>query len=227
VPALLASIPGALQVPFLTLSPESVMPRTRNAHKRRVRFDAEYYRRFYFDAATRAVSPAAAKRQAAFISAYLRYLEIPVRRVLDLGCGIGRTLRALQHAFPRANCQGVEYSPYLCKRYGWTPGSAVDFASATAFDLVICNDVLPSLDDRLCEQAITNIARLSRGAAFLGILAEEDWARCDQARTDRNVNLRPARWYRRRLARHFVNLGGGMYLKRPSDITIWALDHLE
>jgi SAM-dependent methyltransferase len=203
------------------------MPGSRPVRNRQTRFDAAYYRRYYVDPATRAVSPGAARRQAAFVGAYLRYLEVPVRRILDLGCGLGRTLRALQRTFPNAVCEGVEYSPYLCERYGWTPGSAVDFASKTAFDLVVCNDVLPSLDDGHAARAIDNIALLTRHAAFLGILTQEDWAEnCDKGRTDRNVHLRPARWYRRRLERHFVSVGGGLYLKQPASVTLWTLDRL-
>jgi len=50
-------------------------------------FNKAYYDRFYRDPGTRAVSPAAAKRQAAFIGGYLRYMEVPVRRIADVGCG--------------------------------------------------------------------------------------------------------------------------------------------
>ncbi len=188
------------------------------------RFDASYYRRFYQNPASRAQTPASLARKAKFIAAYLAYLEIPVRRILDVGCGLGWTLRALERQHPRAVCHGVEYSPHLCERYGWTEGSVVDYQARTPYDLVVCNDVLPSLDDRDCARAIDNLATLSRGAVFLGVLTEEDWERCDRKRTDRHVHLRPARWYRRRLAKHFVAVGGGVHLKKPVDITLWELD---
>ncbi len=208
------------------------MPQTTARHKhprrpkRQPKFDAGYYRRYYLNPATRAQTPAAAKRQAAFIAAHLRYLEMPVRRILDLGCGLGRVLQALAQAFPRARCEGVEYSSYLCRKYGWTQGSAVDFKARSPFDLVICNDVLPSLNDADCNQAINNIASLCRGIAFLGILTAEDWALCDRGRTDPNVHLRPARWYQRRLHKHFINLGGGFWLQRDAEVCIWHLDSL-
>jgi SAM-dependent methyltransferase len=133
------------------------MTRQRTIRNRPERFDAAYYRRYYVDPDTRAVTPAAARRNAAFVGGYLRHLEVPVRRILDLGCGMGRMLRALQREFPRARCEGVEYSPYLCERYGWEPGSAVDYANSRPFDLVVCNDVLPSLGDADCRAAIDNI----------------------------------------------------------------------
>ena len=84
------------------------------------RFDKTYYDRFYRNPTTRAVTPAGARRQAAFVAAYLRHLQVPVRRILDVGCGVGTTLRALGREFPRATLLGVEVSDYLCERYGWT-----------------------------------------------------------------------------------------------------------
>jgi 2-polyprenyl-3-methyl-5-hydroxy-6-metoxy-1,4-benzoquinol methylase len=131
-------------------------------------FDAVYYHRFYIDPETRAQSPASARRQADFIAAYARYLELPVRRILDVGCGIGRILHRLQTQYPSARCDGIEYSNYLCQKYGWTEASVVDYRSRAPYDLVICNDVLPSLDDRSCRAAISNLAELCRGALFLG-----------------------------------------------------------
>ena len=188
------------------------------------RFDAAYYNRFYVNPRTRAASVMDARRQAGFICATLKYLEVPVRRVLDLGCGLGRTLRAIQREFPSATCVGVEHSKYLCQRYGWQQASAANYASRTPFDLVICNDVLPSLDDEECSLALTNLATLTRGALFLGAITSEDWGRADKGRTDKNVYLRPATWYRRRLAKHFERLGGGIYLKKPRQVVLWELD---
>jgi len=188
------------------------------------RFDARYYRRFYLDPSTRAQSPASAGRKAAFVKAYLAHLGLPVRRILDIGCGLGWTLRALGRQFPGARITGVEWSEHLCRKHGWQHGSVVDWSSRTPYDLVVCDDVLPSLDDSACAAAIDNLAALSRGALFVGILTAEDWDRCDRRRTDRDVHLRPARWYRRRLDRHFVAVGGGLYLRKPVAVTLWALE---
>lgn len=192
----------------------------------RRRFDKAYYDRFYRNPDTRAVTPAAARRQAGFIAAYLRHLEIPVRRILDVGCGTGITLRALGRCFPGAAVHGVEVSPYLCRRYGWEPGSVVDYRARTPWDLVVCNDVLAYLDDADCSTAIANLAGLTRGAAFLGIVTADDRGAFDPERTDPRQHLRPAAWYRRRLARHFVNVGGGLHLSAPPDVVVWALDRV-
>ena len=190
------------------------------------RFNANYYRRYYLNPPTRSTNPSAAGRLAAFIAAYTRHLGVRPRRILDIGCGLGWTLSGLEREFPSARCVGVEYSPYLCGKHGWQSGSVVDFRAPRPFDLVVCNDVLPSLDDRACTAAIANLGALTRSVLFVGALTEEDWAQCDKRRTDPNVFLRPVRWYRRRFEREVVNLGGGLFAKRDAPIVHCALDCL-
>jgi SAM-dependent methyltransferase len=190
------------------------------------RFDAHYYERFYRNPATRASTPQSVRRQAAFVAAYLKHLGLPVRRILDIGCGLGWMLRGLEQEFPKARRTGVEYSDHLCRSNGWTQGSVTDFTASAPYDLVICHDVLPSLNDANCSAAIANLGRLCRGALYLGVLTKEDWEHCDRDRTDPDVFLRPAQWYRRRLAKDFDNIGGGIFLKRPLGVTMWSLETL-
>ncbi len=188
-------------------------------------FDEQYYQRFYHDPKTRAASPAYARRQATFVASYLKYLELPVTRIIDVGCGVGRVLRGLGKAYPKATLRGVEYSEYLCKRYGWTQGSVVDYTEKP-FDLVVCNDVLAYLDNPACKKAIKNLAALSRGALFLGVITEEDLGVLDEDRTDSEQFLRKKAWYIRQLKPHFLNVGGGLYLRKPPSVPTWALDQL-
>jgi len=190
------------------------------------RFDARYYERYYRNPRTRATTPQAVKRQAAFVAAYLKHLDLPVRRVLDIGCGLGWMLRSLQNEFPKAHCSGVEYSEHLCRKNGWIQGSVTDFSARAPFDLVVCHDVLPSLDAVQCRAAVINLAALCRGALYLGVLTEEDWDRCDRTRTDPDVHLRPAKWYRRQLEREFSSIGGGVFLKKAAPVTLWSLETL-
>ena len=190
------------------------------------RFDARYYERYYRNPRTRATTPQAVKRQAAFVAGYVRHLEIPVRRVLDIGCGLGWMLGALENEFPKARCTGVEYSSHLCRKNGWTQGSVTTFTARAPYDLVVCHDVLPSLDDKQCRAAIANLARLCRGALYLGVLTAEDWDHCDRARTDPDVHLRPAKWYARLLAKDFQSVGGGVFVKKPLAVTLWSLETL-
>lgn len=190
----------------------------------RQRFDKAYYDRYYRNPRTRATTPAAVRRQAAFIAAYLRHLEVPVRRVLDVGCGTGNLLRALGRAFPGASTRGIEYSDYLCARYGWEPGSVVDLDTGRTADLAICNDVLGYLDDRTCAKALENLSAVAEGALYLGVLTREDLPLCDPERTDGSQIARPLNWYRRRLEADFLPVGGGLFLRKPLSVTVWHLE---
>lgn len=194
-------------------------PRTNS----RAAFDKAYYDRFYRNPGTRSSTPQAAKKQADFIAAYLDHLGLAVNSIADIGCGVGTLLRALGRRYPAASVRGVEHSEYACRRYGWDHGSVVDYAGAPA-DLVICNDVVPYLEEGPATRAIGNLANLTNTVLFFGALTREDWPQCDKARTDATQHLRSTRWYRRRLDQHFEGIGGGLYLKRPVDVVIWSLD---
>jgi SAM-dependent methyltransferase len=190
-----------------------------------MRFDAEFYRRFYEDPATRVASAAEGERLGEFICAYAAYLEVRVRRVLDAGCGLGHLRAPVLRRFPAARYTGLEVSEYLARRHGWVHGSLADFRPRGAFDLVICHDVLQYLDDRAAARAIANLARLSRGILYVSALTLEDWrSAADRARTDGDVHLRPADWYRRRLGRAFLPLGGGLFARRGHAPVLWALE---
>ena len=186
-------------------------------------FDENYYNRFYFDENTRAVSPEEQTKQAAFIAAYLAYLQVPVQRVADIGCGIGNLLGALHQKFPNAHCTGVEYSDYLCARYGWSQGSVVNY-SDTPFDLVVCNDVLGYLSKKQASKAIKNLAELTNSAVYISVLTREDLAICDTEHTDMQQKVRPYRWYKKRLDKYFVAVGGGLFLKKPLAYPLWRIE---
>jgi 2-polyprenyl-3-methyl-5-hydroxy-6-metoxy-1,4-benzoquinol methylase len=98
---------------------------------------------------------------------------VPLRRILDAGRGIGLLRAPLRRSFPRATYVGLEYSEYLCERYGWTQGSLATFA-AEPFDLVVCYDVMQYLDDYTAARALANLARLTRGVLYLSALTARD-----------------------------------------------------
>jgi len=188
-------------------------------------FDRDYYRRFYFDPRTAVTSRAEMRARARLIAGCVDYVGLPVRRILDAGCGVGMLRTPLKRALPKAHYVGLEYSEYLCRRYGWRQGSIASLRTRERFDLVICYDVLQYLAVPEARRAMTNLARVCRGALYFGALTSEDWRQnCDQTRTDRIRGLRPGSWYRRELARAFRPLGCGMWLKRDLDITLWNLD---
>src|SRR6185295_2008929 len=106
----------------------------------RFSFDAAYYRKYYEDPRTRVTDTSGRAPLADFLFAYLRYLRIPVRRVLDLGCGTGLWRQEVLRHHPKARYTGVEKSEYACRKYGWKQGCVTTYRSRTPFDLVICHD---------------------------------------------------------------------------------------
>ncbi|MGO9947094.1 MAG: class I SAM-dependent methyltransferase [Steroidobacteraceae bacterium] len=188
-------------------------------------FGADYFRRFYLDPKTRVVTGGEMRSRAAVIASLLGHLQIPVRRILDAGCGLGLLRGPLADLYPRARYSGLESSPYLCKRFGWILGSVTDFAPSKQFDLTICYDVLQYLPDAQAARAIANFARLTRAALYVSALTVEDWRdNCDRSRTDRDVHLRSGAWYRRRLLRSFRYMGVGVWLRRNVAATLWDME---
>jgi 2-polyprenyl-3-methyl-5-hydroxy-6-metoxy-1,4-benzoquinol methylase len=188
-------------------------------------FDRDYYRRFYYNPRTAVTSRAEMGARARLIAGCVQYVGLPVKKILDVGCGVGLLRAPLKRALPKAQYVGLEFSDYLCRRYGWRRGSVATLRLRERFDLVICYDVLQYLSPREAKRAIANLARVCRGALYFGALTLEDWRdNCDQTRTDRIAGLRPGAWYRRELARTFRPIGCGIWLKRELRLTLWNLD---
>lgn len=188
-------------------------------------FDKQYYEKYYQNPQTRAVSPTEQRQQANFIAAYLKHLDIPVHSVVDMGCGLGVLLKSLQKTLPKSHCIGVENSNYLCENYGWEQGSVETYSSESSepFDLVVCNDVLAYLNKKACAAAIRNLARPTQSALYLSVVTSEDMDICDTQRTDMRQKLRPVSWYQHHLNKYFVNVGGGIFLKRPLAFAVWRI----
>ncbi len=192
----------------------------------RTDFDRDFYERFYRRSGTAVVGADEMDRLGRFVLAYLAHLRIGVGHVLDAGCGVGLWRDTLQRLDVDAEYTGFEVSEYLCEEYGWHNASVDTFRSRRKFDLVICQDVLQYVDTRTVEAGIANLAGMCRGAFYLDVPTKEDFASgaLDLRRTDRDINLRGARWYRRRMMPHFISVGGGLFLPRDTDAPLLALE---
>ena len=63
------------------------------------------------------------------------------------------------------------------------------------------------------------------GELYLEALTELDWREnCDRARTDGNVHLRTGTWYRKRLRKHFLDCGGGLFCSRAAGVSLFELE---
>ena len=59
------------------------------AADRRTRFDRAYYQRYYFDPHTAVASRSEMRARARLIAALVAHVGLPVRRILEAGCGTG------------------------------------------------------------------------------------------------------------------------------------------
>jgi SAM-dependent methyltransferase len=188
-------------------------------------FDRDYYQRYYFDPRTAVASAAEMRARARLIAALTQHAGLPVRRILEAGCGTGMLRAPLKRLLPQAQYVGLETSEYLCARYGWQHGRIEAYRSRTPFDLVICYDVVQYLDDRNAARALRNLGRLCRALLYFGALTATDWRRnCDRRRTDAEVHMRDGSWYRTRLRRQFHEIGAGFWLRRGAPLTVWELE---
>jgi len=189
------------------------------------RFNADFYERFYIDPRTRVTTRGEMKLRANAIAALVRHLEIPVQRILDAGCGLGLMRTPLLRALPGASYVGIEVSELLCRRFGWRQVSLAEFKPRGRFDLIVCYDVLQYLGDGEARKAMANLARLSRGALYFHAPTLEDWrSNADLSCSDNDIRLRPAAWYRTRLARYFRHAGFGLYVRKPVTFVQWELE---
>jgi SAM-dependent methyltransferase len=188
-------------------------------------FDQDYYKRYYYDPRTAVITPKEMQARASLIANYTEHIGLPVRRILDAGCGTGMLRPRLLKLLPRASYTGLEVSEYMCRRHGWEHGRVQDYRPGIVFDLVICYDVVQYLDDPTATRALNNLARLCRGVLYFTALTKLDWKQnCDRKRTDCDVFMRTAEWYRTRLRRKFHEIGAGFWVRRGAPVTLWELE---
>src|SRR5262245_2681527 len=108
--------------------------------------DHGYYQQYYFNSRTGVSSKLQAPNRQPLLAAHADDIGLPVKRILDMGCGTGMLRAPLKRLFPHASYTGVETSEYLCRRYGWDQGVVENYRTAKPFDLVVCYDVVQYLD---------------------------------------------------------------------------------
>ena len=174
---------------------------------KKFKFDRAYYDRWYRNDETRTFMTEYTPVIVRFVLAYLDYLEVEVKTVLDAGCGLGHWGTALKDLDRDVRYHGLETSDYLCRELGWERGSIADYQAEEPFDLVVCQGVLQYLSDAECKAAIDNLATLCSQALYLEVLTRRDAREnCIPERTDTDV------YAQGKVVPQapFVNLGGGL-----------------
>ena len=145
-------------------------------------YDREYYRRWYRDPSTRIATAETARRKARLaVSAAEFMLGRPIETVLDVGCGDGFWLAAIEALRPRIRYIGVDPSRYVVQRLGrrhdirpGTLGTLHTLKLARPLDLIVCADVIQYVEGRDLRRGLAEIRRLIGGVAYIEAFTVED-----------------------------------------------------
>jgi len=188
-------------------------------------FDERYYGRYYTDVRTRVHGPRDIANLCTAVTAMLAWWRAPLATVLDVGAGVGLWRDWFAKHRPRTKYRSTEVSRYACAKYGHEHRDITRWRTATRFDLVVCQGVLPYLDDDDCSNAIENLAAMTGGFLYLESITKQDARETvDEERTDVTVHGRSAAWYRKRLTAHYTELGCGLWAKRGAPVLFYELE---
>jgi len=145
-------------------------------------YDRAYFDRWYRNPRTRIDSADSLTRKVRLaVSAAEYLLGRRVRSVLDVGCGEGRWRTVLRQLRPTVRYVGVDASPYVVRRFGRRRdirmGSVHGLAGlriASAFDLVVCADVLQYVSDADLAPGLRQIRARVGGVAYIEAFSRED-----------------------------------------------------
>jgi 2-polyprenyl-3-methyl-5-hydroxy-6-metoxy-1,4-benzoquinol methylase len=189
------------------------------------RFGKAYYDRYYGSAKTRVHDAERVGYLARAVTGMIAWQGGSLGSVLDVGAGAGLWRDWFKRHMPRVKYRSVEYSAYACEKYGHEQRDISAWKAKERFDLIVCQGVLQYIPDEGAASAIENLGAMARGFMYLEAITRGDWETvCDSSKTDGNVHLRDAAWYRARLARHFVNVGAGLYYSRRGALQFYELE---
>jgi len=188
-------------------------------------FDAAYYDRYYGSTRTRVHSATEIAKLCTAVVSFVEWWQHPLETVLDVGAGIGLWRDWFAKKRPRVVYRSTEVSAHACEAYGHEQRDITKWRAKESFDLVVCQGVLPYLDDAGAEKALENLAAMTRGFLYLEAITKRDLREvCDDARTDVAVHGRTGAWYRARLKKHYVEVGCGLWCKRDAGVLFYELE---
>ncbi len=190
-----------------------------------VQFDEAYYHRYYVDPMTRVYTQ---KRHARLISGVVSMVEwfgVELTSVLDVGAGLGWWQAWLKRHRRAVRVVSTELEEAICEKHGHVQADITSWRLPQHFDLVVCQGVLPYLDDEGAKRAIDNLTSMCGSILYIEAITKEDFhGSIDAERTDLRVTLRPAAFYRRLLKPGFREIGAGLFAARSADLPFYALE---
>jgi len=190
-----------------------------------VAFDASYFRRYYESGRSRVYSDEQIDHLARGVTGFVRWFGGEIDQVLDVGAGTGLWGRWFRHNMKGVTYRSIDVSAFACAKYGHERRDIARWRTREKFDLVVCQGVLPYLDDVACTKAIANMASMCRGFLYVEAITGRDLRDvCDRTRTDVRVVPRSKAFYRRTLAHHFEALGCGLHHVRGGPALFYDLE---
>lgn len=188
-------------------------------------FDASYYARYYHDPKTRVHGPKEIGHLCTAVSSLCDWWGFSVETVLDVGAGAGLWRDWFRANRPAVRYRSTEVSAYACKRYGHEQRDITRWRDDAQFDLVVCQGVLPYLDDEGCARALENLAAMTAGFLYLEAITARDVKEViDGQKTDVKVHPRRGTFYRSRLREGFREVGCGLWCKRDAPVLFYELE---
>jgi hypothetical protein len=188
-------------------------------------FDASYFRRYYESRRSRVYGQEQIADLARGVTGFVGWFGGGIEKVLDVGAGTGLWRDWFHENLPEVGYRSVDVSEYACETYGHERRDISRWRGRERFDLVVCQGVLPYLEDAACERAIANMAAMCRGFLYVEAVTARDLREVvDRSKTDVSVRARPATFYRRILARHFERLGCGLHHVKGGDKVFYDLE---
>jgi hypothetical protein len=189
------------------------------------RFDAAYFQRFYESKRTRVYGKKEVADLASGVVGFLGWFHARLDAVLEIGAGVGMWRDWFGRHRPAVRYVSTDTSAYACERYGHVQRDIAKWRGRERFDLVVCQGVLPYLDDDACATALANIAAMCRGFLYVEAITRQDLREvCDQSRTDGAVRVRSGAWYRRELGRQFMPVGCGLHYMKSGPLAFYELE---
>lgn len=190
-------------------------------------FDSAYFDRFYESSKSRVYGAREVAHLARGVTGMITWFGGELRSVIDVGAGTGLWRDWFRKHKPKVRYVSTDGSPYACEKYGHELRDIAAWRSKTKFDLVVCQGVLPYLDDAQCARAIANLGAMARGFLYLEAVTARDLKTlCDRSRTDVGMRARSAAAYRKMIAPHFDTIGAGLYYEKNGPLAFYELETL-
>lgn len=200
------------------------------------RFDTDYYRRFYLDPDTAVATLEEIELRAAAVYHMARIYDAPLRKVLDIGGGIGlwgTALKKLDRGIHYTLMEPSEDAVRMAREERSADldevlrESIVDWdGDGRGWDLVLCAGVVQYLDDKQIRRALAHVAGMTRYVLYFETFTEEDVAKRRIDKRSDSGYARPASFYVERLAkRGLVHIGSSLFVREKTiPVVPWELD---